>query len=124
MRACAFWMRCEITQIRVGDGDPRPSDALKTRQGTHERRTFGRYLDGGLRRLVGLLPCRCGLAAARVCATNFPPLRTRWPLPSHSLHSIPAISPVPRQRSHAMGTFSFIGGLAEWRRLASSGSKQ
>jgi hypothetical protein len=92
--------------------------AGRTRGGVEDRvareaRTFGRYLDGGLRRLVGLLSCCCGLAAPRVFATNFPPISTRYPLPSHSVHSIPAINPVPRHRSHGMGTFSFIGCLAE-----------
>jgi hypothetical protein len=86
-------------------------------QANYERRTFGRCLDGGLRRLVGLLSRRCGLAAAGVCATNFPPISTRCPLPPHSLHSVPAISPVPRQGSHGIGIFSFIGSLAAWRPL-------
>jgi hypothetical protein len=43
----------------------------------------------------GVFPHRCGLAAAWVCAINFPPISTRCPLPRHSAHSIPAISPVP-----------------------------
>ena len=73
---------------------------------------LGRRPDGGLGRLVGLLPHRCGLATAWVCAANFPPISTRCPLPPHSVHSIPAISPVPPQLSHGIGTFSFIDLLA------------
>jgi hypothetical protein len=56
---------------------------------------FDRRLDAALEWLIGLLPHRCGLAAAWVCAINFPPISTRCPLPPHSVHSIPAISPVP-----------------------------
>ena len=113
------WGRvCHIGYVALGGmmrcstypGSASARRALKTRPA--KRGTFGRYLDGGLRRLVGLLPCCCGLAAARFCATNFPPISTRCPLPSHSLHSIPAINPVPRHGSHGMGTFSFIGCLA------------
>jgi hypothetical protein len=38
-------------------------------------------------------------------------MTTRYPLPAHSRHSIPATNPVPRQPSHGIGIFSFIGGF-------------
>ena len=83
-------------------------------QSQHVAAFSQRLRDAGVGRLsAASLRCR----GCRICATNFPPIRTRCPLPSHSLHSMPAVSPVPRQSSHGMGTFSFIGGFATWRPL-------
>src|SRR5271154_7070333 len=50
-------------------------------------------------------PC-CGLS----CRTGvgFPLMNMRYPLPRHSMHSLPSRSPEPRQGSHGAGSFSFI----------------
>src|SRR5262245_65546587 len=93
---CFFENGVRGRALYIGVKDNRPAHRCR----------FG--LAGGLGRSLGLLSCRCGLAATRVCDNSLPLINTRWPLPPHSVHSTPAISPVPWQGSHGIGTFSAI----------------